>query len=81
MVVTQQRLSSARRVARVSVSEDNRGLATNSAGRLLRIALAIYLIPALLAVLAVGTLGMLVLAVSGCSPVRQAHGSARREEH
>jgi hypothetical protein len=80
-MVTQERSSPIRRVARVSLSVDERPVATDGTGRLLQLALALYLLPALLAVLAVGSLGMLVLAVSGCSQLPAVHRSAKQEDH
>jgi hypothetical protein len=52
-----------RRVGRLAVAAGKRSIASDWAGRLIRIVLTLYLIPALLAVLVVGISGMLVLAV------------------
>jgi len=67
-----QRLSPKRKKA--STMMDIIPAFTPSPGRLLQAGLALYLLPSLLVVLAVGALGMLVLAAGGFF-----HGSIRRE--
>lgn len=60
------------------MSADKRTVAIERTGRLIQIVLALYLIPALLVVLAVGGFGMLVLEV-GRSFIGSVHRSASRE--
>jgi hypothetical protein len=50
-------------IARLSASQDRHSGAGDHAGRFIQIALALYLIPALLVVLAVGGVGMLLLVI------------------
>jgi hypothetical protein len=67
-MLSQQPSASIRRVVPMSMPLNERSLASDRAGQLLQIALALYLIPALLAVLAVESLGMLVLALRDRQP-------------
>jgi hypothetical protein len=69
-MVTQQQSAPIRRVAHMSLSVDERSVTSDRVGRLVQIALAVWLIPALLAVLMVGSLGMLVLSIGRCAPFR-----------
>jgi hypothetical protein len=62
-MIAEQRSARLRNVARVWVPQDSRSVTSNHAGRLIQIALALYLIPALLVVLAVGGVGTIMLAV------------------
>jgi len=62
-MIAQQRSARLRTVSQVSKSMDKRSDYTDLAGRLIQMALALYLIPALLIVLVVGGVGMLVLTV------------------
>ena len=75
-MITEQRSARLRPVARLSVSQDRRPVVSDHAGRLIQIALALYLIPALLVVLAVGGAGMMVLVVGRLviGPVREPLG-------
>jgi hypothetical protein len=66
-MITQQRSARLQSVARLPVSTEKRSVASDWAGQLIRMALALYLIPALLVVLAVGSIGMLVVAVGRLS--------------
>jgi hypothetical protein len=61
-MITVQRLARSRRVGRQAVMTAKPSAASRLAGRMIQIALAVYLLPVLLVVLAVGCLGMLVLA-------------------
>ena len=64
MVMTgQSRSSRLRRPSRVSAAIDRRTGASDRTGRLIRMVLGIYLLPALLVVLVVGGVGILVVAV------------------
>ena len=61
-------------IARLATSRDRRAVASEHVGRLIQIALAFYLVPALLVVLAVGGVGMMVLLLTGrlvTGPVRE----------
>jgi hypothetical protein len=60
MMIVEQRLASLN-AARPSASLVKTSSMNDRTGRLIQIALALYLIPALLVVLAVGGLGMLIL--------------------
>lgn len=62
-MITEQRSARLRNFVRLSTSQDSCPVASNHAGRFIQIALALYLTPALLVVLAVGGVGMIVLAV------------------
>jgi hypothetical protein len=62
-MITEQRSARLRPIAHLSASQDRRPIACDHAGRLIQIALALYLIPALLVVLAMGGVGMMVLVV------------------
>jgi hypothetical protein len=62
LMITRQRPIRLRSRTRL-VSAERRSVASDRAGRLIQVALALYLIPALLAVLAVGCLGMLILGI------------------
>jgi hypothetical protein len=75
-MITEQRSTRLRAIARLSASRDRRPVASDHAGRLIQIALALYLIPALLVVLAVGGVGMTMLAVGRLvtGPVREPLG-------
>jgi hypothetical protein len=64
VMITEQRSARLSRTELWYKSQDNRSVTSDHAGRLIQIALAVYLIPALLVVLAVGGVGMMVLAVS-----------------
>lgn len=63
MMITEERSAKLRPIVRLSTSQDRCSVASDHAGRLIQIALALYLMPALLVVLAVGGIGMGVLAV------------------
>ena len=63
-MLTRPKSARLRSVNRPPVAIDQRSVAADWAGRLIRIALSLYLIPALLAVLAVGVVGMLVITVA-----------------
>ncbi len=75
-MITEQRSARLRPIPRLSPSQDRRPVASDYAGRLVQIALALYLIPALLVVLAVGGVGMTVLVVGRLvsGPVREPLG-------
>jgi hypothetical protein len=73
-MITQQRSARLQSVARWPVSMDRRSVANDEPGRLIPALLALYLIPALLVVLAVGGLGMLILGV-GRLFIRPVHTS------
>jgi hypothetical protein len=75
-MMTEQRSVRLRAIARLSTSQNRRSEASNYAGRFIQIALALYLIPALLVVLAVGGIGMMVLVVGRLvtGPVREPLG-------
>ncbi len=75
-MITEQRSARLRPIARLSTSQDRRPVASDHAGRLIQIALALYLMPALLVVLALGGVGMLVLVVGRLvnGPVREPLG-------
>ena len=62
-MITQPRSAHLRAVTRVSKAMDDRSVNSDLAGRLIQMALALYLVPALLIVLVVGGVGMLVLTV------------------
>jgi hypothetical protein len=62
-MITEQRSARIRPIARLSTSQDRLPAASDYAGRLIQIILALYLMPALLVVLAVGGVGIMVLAV------------------
>jgi hypothetical protein len=64
VMITQSRSARVRAVTRDSEIVFNRLDCSDLAGRLIQMALAFYLIPALLIVLVVGGMGMLVLTVS-----------------
>jgi hypothetical protein len=64
VMITQQRSARLQAVTRVSKAMDNRLDSSDLAGRLIQMALALYLVPALLIVLVVGGVGMLVLTVA-----------------
>jgi hypothetical protein len=76
VMIAQQRSACLRTVSQVSKLMDNRSDWTDLAGRLIQMALALYLLPALLIVLVVGGVGMLVLAVgrSLTGPIRRSVG-------
>jgi hypothetical protein len=63
VMITQQRSARLQAVTRMSKAMDNRSVGSDLAGRLIQMALAIYLVPALLLVLVVGGVGMLVVTV------------------
>jgi hypothetical protein len=75
-MITDQRSARLRPIARLSRSQDTCLIASDHAGRLIQIALALYLIPAFLVVLAVGGVGMMVLVVGRLvtGPVREPLG-------
>jgi nitrate reductase NapE component len=75
-MMTEQRSARLRPIARLSASQDRRSVASDHAGRLIQIALALYLIPALVVVLAVGGVGMMVLMVGRLvtGPIREPLG-------
>lgn len=73
-MITQQRSARLQSVARLPVSMDRRSVASDGAGRLIQVALALFLIPALLVVLVVGGVGMLILGV-GQLFIRPVHTS------
>jgi hypothetical protein len=75
-MITPQRSERLHSVGRTPAAVDKRSDAIDWAGPPIRVALTVYLIPALLAVLAVGLLGMLVLSVGGMftGPVRRPVG-------
>jgi hypothetical protein len=62
-MITQHRSARMKHVARPSILLARRSTASDRPGRLLQIALALYLMPVLLVVLVVGGLGMLMF---GC---------------
>ena len=76
VMMAEQRSVRLRPSARLSASRDRRSGASDHAGRFIQIALALYLIPALLVVLAVGGIGMMVLVVGRLvtGPVREPLG-------
>jgi len=63
VMTTHQQSAGLQTVTRMSKLVDNRSVKRDLAGRLIQIALALYLVPALLVVLVVGGVGMLVLTV------------------
>jgi hypothetical protein len=75
-MISEQRPARLRPIARLAASENRRPVASDHAARLIQIALALYLIPALLVVLAVGGVGMMVLVVGRLvtDPVREPLG-------
>ena len=75
-MMTEQRSARLRPSARLSASPDRRSGANDHTGRFIQIALALYLIPALLVVLAVGGVGMTVLVIGRLvtGPVREPLG-------
>jgi nitrate reductase NapE component len=72
-MMTEQSSARLRPIARLAASQDRRSVASDHAGRLIQIALALYLIPALVVVLAVGGVGMMVLMVGRLvtGPIRE----------
>ena len=62
MMISAQRLVRSRRIDRRAVITEKPSHAGHLAGRVIQIALAIYLLPALLVVLSVGSVGMVVMA-------------------
>jgi hypothetical protein len=76
VMITEQRLTRLRPIALLLASHDGRPVVSDRAGRVIQIALAIYLMPALLVVLVVGGIGMMVLAVGRLvsGPVREPLG-------
>jgi len=62
-MTTQLQSARFRAIGRMSETMEGQVPGTTSLGRLIQVALAIYLLPALLIVLVVGGFGMLVLAV------------------
>jgi hypothetical protein len=60
-MITQSRSPRLRAANRVSGSSHNRSPGSGHTSRLIQVALALYLLPALLIVLVVGSLGMLIL--------------------
>jgi hypothetical protein len=62
MMISAQRLTRSRQIGRHAVIAEKPSNASHVAGRVIQVALAIYLLPALLVVLSVGSVGMLVLA-------------------
>ena len=62
MMISAQRLVRSRQIGRHAVMTEKPSHAVHLAGRVIQVALAIYLLPAFLVVLTVGSLGMLVLA-------------------
>ena len=75
-MIIEQRSARLRPIARLSTSQDRLPATSDQAGRLIQITLALYLMPALLVVLAVGGVGMMVLAVGRLvtGPVREPLG-------
>jgi hypothetical protein len=75
-MMTEQRSARLQPIAQLSASRDRRSVACDCAGRFIQIALALYLIPALLVVLAVGGVGMMVLVIGRLvtGPVREPLG-------
>jgi hypothetical protein len=75
-MMTEQRSARFRPIAPLSASRDRRFGASDHAGRFIQITLALYLIPALLVVLAVGGVGMMVLVIGRLvtGPVREPLG-------
>ncbi len=75
-MITEQSSARLRPTARLSTYQDRRPVASDHAGRLIQITLALCLTPALLVVLAVGGAGMIVLAVGRLvtGPVRKSLG-------
>jgi len=75
-MITQPRSAHLRVVARVPNVMYARPVIGDLAGRLIQMALALYLIPALLMVLVVGGMGMLVLTVARLftGPIRRSVG-------
>lgn len=78
MIVQQRlpRLKNAACLRRLHATMDKHTVAIDRTGRLIQIFLALYLIPVLLVVLAVGGLGMLVLGIGQAftGPARQSLG-------
>jgi hypothetical protein len=62
-MIAEQKSARLRRFARQSPPHHSHSVSSHHAGRLIQIALALYLSPALLVVLAVGGVGMMVLTV------------------
>jgi len=75
-MITQPRSAHLQVVTRVSKVMDTRSVISDLAGRLIQMALALYLIPALLMVLVVGGMGMVVLTVGRLftGPIRRSVG-------
>ncbi|HEX3449232.1 MAG TPA: hypothetical protein VHS97_13315 [Isosphaeraceae bacterium] len=63
-MIISQRLARSRRVGLQALTTEQPAVASLVAGRMIQIALALYLLPALLVVLLVGCLGLAVLAGS-----------------
>jgi hypothetical protein len=63
-MITQSRSARSRTVTRAPGEVDKRPVGSDLAGRMIQIALALYLLPVLVIVVAVSCLGMLVLLVS-----------------
>ena len=63
-MITQSRPVRLQPVTRMSESRDKRSIGSDLTSRLIRVILALYLIPALAIVLMVGGMGMLVLAAA-----------------
>ena len=62
MMISAPRLVRSRQICRHAVITERPSHPSRLVGRVIQVALAIYLLPALLVVLSVGSLGMLVLA-------------------
>jgi hypothetical protein len=62
-MITEQRSPRFRTIAPLATFQDRHPVACEHVGRVIQIALALYLVPALLVVLAVGGVGMIVLLV------------------
>jgi hypothetical protein len=75
-MIIEQGSARLRPIAWLSASQGSRRVASDHAGRLIQIALALYLIPGLLVVLAVGGVGMMVLVVGRLvtGPIREPLG-------
>ena len=75
-MITQSRPVRLQPVTLMSESRDKRSVGSNLTGRLIRVILALYLIPALMIVLTVGGMGMLVLAIGRIftGPIHRAAG-------
>jgi hypothetical protein len=82
VMITQSRFARFRATARTCTATSEPPSDRNLGGRLIQIALAIYLLPALLVVLVVGAVGMLVIAVGRlfAGPFGQSTGQGEQSD-